>query len=92
MLADAGKVYAKDMELHHVLQRLPRPVYRPRGDHVESPPRRVRHHAGEGRALVPALRTTDAVVFIDLDRFPAAELYDSRSWLSVVCSVVETRR
>ena len=59
-------------ERHKILQRPTQPVYRPRGDHIKPPPCRVLHHAGEGRTLISALRTTDAVVFIDLDGFSAA--------------------
>src|SRR5215211_5087657 len=62
------------------------PVHRPRCDHVELFRVHRLHHGIESRALIPALRTADASILIDLDDLPAGSLSDRLQLATLIIS------
>ena len=57
-----------------MLQAAPEAIYRPCRDNVEFPARNRLQHGVQLRALVPALRTADAMVYVLADDLPAVPL------------------
>jgi hypothetical protein len=79
-------------ECNKVLQGTPKPINRPRHDHIEASSSGILTESIESRTLITSLRSRDASVPIDLDHGPALALGDLAQLTLLICRGLLVRR